>query len=180
MPDWMRITRIRPKDLRGQLFASEFGLAVPHELDIRPEAEAELADAYAWHEERVEGLGDQFLLTVDAALQAIVRAPHQYPQVFKTIRRCAPSVSLSRALRRGQFEGYGSCGVPREAGPETMEEERMTSEPGDAADGSRLHFGPWKADAEVSENLPVRAVERARGSLGLLNAAQAVHERMDR
>ena len=64
-----------------------FGLAVPHDLIIRPEAEAELADAYEWYEQRVQGLGDQFLLSVDAVLQSVIRSPHQYPQVFKSIRR---------------------------------------------------------------------------------------------
>jgi toxin ParE1/3/4 len=41
---------------------------VRHELIIRPEAEAELAAAYAWYDERVQGLGDHFLLSVDAVL----------------------------------------------------------------------------------------------------------------
>ena len=60
---------------------------MPHELIVRPEAEAELADAYAWYEQRVQGLGDQFILSVDAVFQAVIRGPQQYPQVFKTVRR---------------------------------------------------------------------------------------------
>jgi plasmid stabilization system protein ParE len=60
---------------------------VHHDLIIRPEAEAELADAYTWYDQRVQGLGNQFLLSVDAVLQAIVRNPHQYPQVYKALRR---------------------------------------------------------------------------------------------
>ena len=54
---------------------------MPHDLIIRPEAEAEMADAYAWYEQQVLGLGDQFLLSVDAVLQSIIRSPQQYPQV---------------------------------------------------------------------------------------------------
>jgi plasmid stabilization system protein ParE len=60
---------------------------VHYDLIIRPEAEAEMADAYAWYDQRVKGLGNQFLLSIDAVLQAVVRNPYQYPQVFKTIRR---------------------------------------------------------------------------------------------
>ena len=60
---------------------------MPHDLIVRPEAEAELSDAYAWYEQRVQGLGDQFILSVDAVFQSLIRSPHQYPKVFKTIRR---------------------------------------------------------------------------------------------
>jgi hypothetical protein len=34
---------------------------------------------------------------------------------------------------------------------------------GVVADGSRLHFGPWSVEAEVSGDVPVRAGKRARG-----------------
>ena len=60
---------------------------MPHELILRPEAEVELAEAYSWYEQRVPGLGDQFILSVDAVFQAVGRSPNQYPQVFKTVRR---------------------------------------------------------------------------------------------
>lgn len=35
-------------------------------LVIRPQAEAEMAEAYDWYEARVPGLGSEFLLAVDA------------------------------------------------------------------------------------------------------------------
>lgn len=57
------------------------------ELIIRSVAEAELAEAFDWYEERVPGLGSDFLLSVDAALNVITRNPQQYPIVHKTIRR---------------------------------------------------------------------------------------------
>ena len=60
---------------------------MPHDLIVRPEAESELADAYAWYDQRAQGLGDQFLLSVDAVFQSILRNPLQYPQVFKEVRR---------------------------------------------------------------------------------------------
>jgi plasmid stabilization system protein ParE len=56
-------------------------------LIIRPEAEEEIADAFDWYEERVSGLGSDFLLCVDAALNSILRQPQQYPRVYRTVRR---------------------------------------------------------------------------------------------
>jgi len=57
------------------------------ELIIRPEAETEMTDAFDWYEERVTGLGSEFLLAADAAFQGILRSPCQYPVVYKTVRR---------------------------------------------------------------------------------------------
>lgn len=56
-------------------------------LIIRPEAEAEMTDAFDWYEDRVPGLGSEFLLCVDAVFCAIQRTPHQYPHVHKKARR---------------------------------------------------------------------------------------------
>ena len=56
-------------------------------LVIRPEAEADLTDAFDWYEERVQGLGAEFLLCVDAVFSAIVRNPQQYPRVHRAVRR---------------------------------------------------------------------------------------------
>ena len=57
------------------------------ELIVRPEAEAEMSEAFDWYEERLPGLGSDFLLNVDAALHAILRNPQQFPVVHKNIRR---------------------------------------------------------------------------------------------
>lgn len=56
-------------------------------LIIRPEAEAEIAEAFAWYEERVSGLGSDFLLCVDAVFHAILHSPRQYPRVHHIVRR---------------------------------------------------------------------------------------------
>ncbi|MBN2685876.1 MAG: type II toxin-antitoxin system RelE/ParE family toxin [Pontiellaceae bacterium] len=55
---------------------------------IRPEAEAELAEAFSWYEDQVPGLGAEFLNVVDAALAGIVRNPNGFPVVHKCVRRC--------------------------------------------------------------------------------------------
>jgi len=43
-------------------------------LVIRPEAEAEMTEAFDWYEERLPGLGASFLLCVDAVFRGIVLA----------------------------------------------------------------------------------------------------------
>ena len=58
-----------------------------YKLIVRPEAEAELEDAYLWYEQQIVGLGSQFLLSVDAAINSIRRNPRQYPVVYKNIHR---------------------------------------------------------------------------------------------
>lgn len=42
---------------------------------IRPQAEAELTEAFDWYEDRLPGLGAEFLLSVAAVLHAVARNP---------------------------------------------------------------------------------------------------------
>lgn len=56
-------------------------------LLLRPEAEAEVEEAYRWYERQREGLGADFLLCVEEALENIRRAPKTYPIVHKQIHR---------------------------------------------------------------------------------------------
>jgi plasmid stabilization system protein ParE len=67
-------------------------------LVIRPEAEAEFREAFDWYEERVQGLGSEFLISVDATVHAISRKPQQFAKVHKTVRRAL--------LRRFPFAVY--------------------------------------------------------------------------
>jgi hypothetical protein len=68
---------------------------VPRELIFRPEAEAELSEAFEWYEPRVQGLGAEFLLAIDATLASIVRNPLQHSLVHKTgAQSASPAVSL--------------------------------------------------------------------------------------
>ncbi len=52
-------------------------------LLFRAEAEAEMEHAYRWYEERREGLGADFLLCVEEAVEKIRRDPELYPAVHK-------------------------------------------------------------------------------------------------
>ena len=67
-------------------------------LILRPEAEAEVEEAFRWYEERDPGLGAEFLRMVDAALSGIRSHPKQYPQVHKAARQVV--------LRRFPFSLY--------------------------------------------------------------------------
>lgn len=58
-----------------------------YDLIVRPEAEAELAEAFDWYEQQVDSLGSRFLLSVDATINSIQRDPLQYPILYKNVRR---------------------------------------------------------------------------------------------
>ncbi|MBX2998399.1 MAG: type II toxin-antitoxin system RelE/ParE family toxin [Caldilineaceae bacterium] len=54
---------------------------------FRAAAEADLREAYQWYEAQREGLGESFLLSIEAASAAIQRSPEAYPVVHKHVRR---------------------------------------------------------------------------------------------
>lgn len=54
---------------------------------IRPEAEADIAAAYAYYEEASEGLGSEFLRAVEATLAIVERTPQLYAVVHREVRR---------------------------------------------------------------------------------------------
>ncbi len=57
-------------------------------LIVRPEAELDMREAYAWYEKQIPGLGSSFLLNVDAALRSVQRMPLQYQTIHREVRRC--------------------------------------------------------------------------------------------
>lgn len=56
-------------------------------LIITPEAEEDLAAAGAWYDQRRAGLGDDFLLCVEDALDRIRRLPESATEVYPGVRR---------------------------------------------------------------------------------------------
>jgi plasmid stabilization system protein ParE len=56
-------------------------------LILRPEAEAEIEEAFRWYEERSAGLGAEFIGVVDSALESIRRQPELYPEKYKSARQ---------------------------------------------------------------------------------------------
>lgn len=71
-------------------------------LIVRPEAESDLSEAYAWYEDRLTGLGSDFLLCVDAVMHSILRNPEMYALVYKDVRR-----ALVRRFPYGVFYVVG-------------------------------------------------------------------------
>jgi plasmid stabilization system protein ParE len=47
----------------------------------------DLAEAFAYYEEQVEGLGERFLNTVDSTFDAIERYPEMFAKVHSDVRR---------------------------------------------------------------------------------------------
>jgi plasmid stabilization system protein ParE len=60
---------------------------VSYELIIRPEAEADMAGAFAWYEERREGLGREFLNEERAVFLQIEDNPLRRSEIYKQARR---------------------------------------------------------------------------------------------
>jgi plasmid stabilization system protein ParE len=57
------------------------------ELVFAPEAELDIAEAYAWYEARRVGLGEDFLSSVDACMESILRQPDMFPLIHEGYRR---------------------------------------------------------------------------------------------
>jgi plasmid stabilization system protein ParE len=60
-------------------------------LVITPEAKDDLDDAYTWYELRGVGLGEVFLVEVDACIESIVRMPSRNALVRGNYRRALVS-----------------------------------------------------------------------------------------
>jgi plasmid stabilization system protein ParE len=56
-------------------------------LLLRPEATAEIQDAFGWYERQRLGLGGEFLQAVRETLRGIEQAPLQYPKIRGEVRR---------------------------------------------------------------------------------------------
>lgn len=57
------------------------------ELIIASEAEQDIAEAYAWYEDRRTGLGEEYLSCVDACIEEIRRRPEMHAIVHEYYRR---------------------------------------------------------------------------------------------
>lgn len=64
-------------------------MALP--LVFRRRVGQDLAGAYGWYEERRAGLGEEFLIAVDASFDAIERFPEMFVHVHGAVRRAIVS-----------------------------------------------------------------------------------------
>ena len=67
-------------------------------LLVKPEAEADLGEAYEWYEEQRTGLGDDLLLCVEAAIDSARRNPEMFPIIRGEVRQ-----ALTRRFPYGVF-----------------------------------------------------------------------------
>ena len=57
------------------------------EILIKPDAVVDLEDAAIWYESQESGLGVEFLLELDAAIDLAAEAPEHYEVLYQGIRR---------------------------------------------------------------------------------------------
>ncbi len=69
----------------GQGANSGQGLSL--ELILRPEAESDVKEVYAWYEARREGLGSDFMEELEKLFAFIQENPRMYPRDHKELRR---------------------------------------------------------------------------------------------
>jgi toxin ParE1/3/4 len=60
---------------------------------VRPEAEADIEEAYAWYESRSLSLGDRFLGAVGETIALLQEVPQRFPEKHRE-----PDFSIRRAL----------------------------------------------------------------------------------
>ena len=58
-----------------------------YKVIVKPFAEEDAARAVTWYNDKNEGLGNEFLLALDAKINAIQRNPNHFQVVYKNIRR---------------------------------------------------------------------------------------------
>ena len=57
-------------------------------LRFVPEVEEDVFAGYGWYEDKVFGLGEEFLRMFYACINGIARNPLIYPKVYNNLRRC--------------------------------------------------------------------------------------------
>src|SRR5262249_42421272 len=75
------------RDLAGTKSNVTSGAVMAARLIVAPEAEDDLAEAYAWYERQRVGLGEDFLTCVDATIEAICRSPKMHAVIHENYRR---------------------------------------------------------------------------------------------
>ncbi len=58
-----------------------------YELHLLSCAEEDISNAIIWYDKQLKGLGQRFLLSIDASIQSIQRNPFLYPKIYKNFRR---------------------------------------------------------------------------------------------
>ena len=69
-----------------------------YKLVLRREAEKDLLDGYRWYDDRVPGLGQRFLESVERTLVLVEGEPHAFAEVHEGVHR-----ALTRTFPYGVF-----------------------------------------------------------------------------
>lgn len=110
-----------------------------------------MIDAFDWYEDRVPGIGSEFLLCVDAVFNAIVRASQRYPHIHKIVRRALTrrfpyEVFIvegdERVVVLSVFHAKTQPKAPARANLESFEQRTATAAPGAANSTPRIHPTP--------------------------------------
>ena len=59
-----------------------------YELIVKPRAEIDIWESVLYYNSKRRRLGDEFLLSLEAKFNEIIRNPYQYTIFYKNIRRC--------------------------------------------------------------------------------------------
>ena len=70
--------------------------AVSSTFVVRPEAEADIDEAFGWYEDRSVGLGHRFLGAVEITLDLVRSTPQRFP-----VKHREPDFAIRRALVEG-------------------------------------------------------------------------------
>jgi toxin ParE1/3/4 len=62
-----------------------------YKLIVKPFAEEDAAKAAVWYNHKSDGLGNEFLLVLDAKINEIQRSPNRFQVIYKNIRRALTS-----------------------------------------------------------------------------------------
>lgn len=63
------------------------GKQIEREIIVRRETQLEIQEAFRHYQEISEGLGFEFMRSLDAALQSVKRNPFAYQKIYKEVRR---------------------------------------------------------------------------------------------
>ena len=123
------------------------GRRVTHFVRISPETEAELEAAALWYETKRAGLGADFVVAIDAALEGVADAPYSHPvwRQGRPLRR-----HVARAVLRGRRSASGAAPSAR----------RLTAYPAEPRLRTRAACTPRSRDRE-RQSVPPEGLLRA-------------------
>lgn len=71
----------------GNSEEKSLGKKIDFEIIVRSEAKLEVQEAFDYYEQKSEGLGLEFMRSLDAVMQSIRRNPLAYQKVYEETRR---------------------------------------------------------------------------------------------